>query len=1207
MRTIFKSALSLVLVLVMVASLASVPVFAAELTSITDLDIDSCSKIYFKGETNKDFTKYEVGEEMVFTMTLYADGKQICAPYFKYTFTGDDGYSASGYADATSGTVVLKASATKPGGLRLVVEPADASKKAITNSKITKFEGGAITGASTVNTTYAEPLDFDEFWAGKLAELDECAPDLFSLEQVASSNNNFDTYIVKVNCIGKPEMIATNATWTAGVLTVPKNASAGSLGFRLTFQGYGVNSAGKGNNNGYVTFSVCAHSMEQLRESEYYSKPALGLEDYGFSTAENADPNNSYFTYMLLRDVQAVRFLKKYFGTEGGEASFNGINTGAWKGLWNGKDIFVSGGSQGGFQSIGVASLDSDVSRVSVDVPWFADVAGNTVSSRIQSTFRPAYADGLRYLDTALMAKRVKAARVDITAGAGDPLCPMIAVQSIYNNLNVENASLLFRQGKTHSSTNSVAIDYTQKKTKDSVTVPTDAFAGLTFGEEAFKDAWFAFTGRNAVIVDSALDFSEAYGYNVNLSLVDFADASDVDVNVAGADINAIGFTGELTALGEVHKSVLTLAAQADSNVYLVSFGDDASDEVALAQTVAENLSGAIFGNQPKSDIDYRLVTEKGVISSNLVLAEDVANVEVYPVAVPCYVMKTAGLSTIYKTPEESGTENGLVLLLGQGFDKEFMVIDASGVDAFGEDAGVEWLIKDGVLNVYGDDIALDTEYAWNSYMADVKEIVIEENVASIPSGAFDVATDTKVNIPFSVKTIDDNAFCGNTDFTIASYEATEAKIFAESQGIKFESLGTRYITGNVKAYYNGSVMANNLWTFDTSTKVLTVTSNKSGYNESGAQDSAEGNWKAILKDIEEVVLVGNMSKITGHAFNGAVNLRKVTIPASMAQIDAYAFAGCKNLETVCISGRPCIEGVLDFSTIVGSGSAGGSSFAKSNVFNSTAVKANGIILSSFYSESAPLKMGNLPYGIGAIYGATEYIESFCEANEVDFVPFGRSSDNKFAWFINDSTLEIVGEGILNDLGANLASYAKKVRTVVIPKNVVEIANNALAELTKLTSAVFEGDEPRVVDGAKPFGEQADYFYIVPASEAEGFEGETWCGYTVYRAAYVAGDTNDDGEVDIKDVVLLAQYLAGWNVEFNTSAADVTGDGVVDIRDAILLAQFLAGWDVELAGPSAPSIPDIPDEPDEPDEPVVPDEPEESEDNEIPEDDLWEF
>lgn len=60
------------------------------------------------------------------------------------------------------------------------------------------------------------------------------------------------------------------------------------------------------------------------------------------------------------------------------------------------------------------------------------------------------------------------------------------------------------------------------------------------------------------------------------------------------------------------------------------------------------------------------------------------------------------------------------------------------------------------------------------------------------------------------------------------------------------------------------------------------------------------------------------------------------------------------------------------------------------------------------------------------------------------------------------------------------------------------------------------------------------------------------------------GDTNRDGKVDIKDVVLFAQYLANWNVDIGMEEADCNKDEKVDIKDIVLIAQYLAGWKVEL-------------------------------------------
>ena len=60
------------------------------------------------------------------------------------------------------------------------------------------------------------------------------------------------------------------------------------------------------------------------------------------------------------------------------------------------------------------------------------------------------------------------------------------------------------------------------------------------------------------------------------------------------------------------------------------------------------------------------------------------------------------------------------------------------------------------------------------------------------------------------------------------------------------------------------------------------------------------------------------------------------------------------------------------------------------------------------------------------------------------------------------------------------------------------------------------------------------------------------------------GDCNGDGTVNGKDLILLRQSLAGWDVELDEAAADCNGDGEVNGKDLILLRQYLAGWDVTL-------------------------------------------
>lgn len=56
------------------------------------------------------------------------------------------------------------------------------------------------------------------------------------------------------------------------------------------------------------------------------------------------------------------------------------------------------------------------------------------------------------------------------------------------------------------------------------------------------------------------------------------------------------------------------------------------------------------------------------------------------------------------------------------------------------------------------------------------------------------------------------------------------------------------------------------------------------------------------------------------------------------------------------------------------------------------------------------------------------------------------------------------------------------------------------------------------------------------------------------------GDVNDDGNVDIIDALLVAQFYVGLNPSpFNQNAADTNCDGSVDIIDALLIAQYYVG------------------------------------------------
>lgn len=84
-----------------------------------------------------------------------------------------------------------------------------------------------------------------------------------------------------------------------------------------------------------------------------------------------------------------------------------------------------------------------------------------------------------------------------------------------------------------------------------------------------------------------------------------------------------------------------------------------------------------------------------------------------------------------------------------------------------------------------------------------------------------------------------------------------------------------------------------------------------------------------------------------------------------------------------------------------------------------------------------------------------------------------------------------------------------------------------------------------------------------PVSSYTGSETENSLEINV-NAKIIPGDVNYDDIVNMKDIVLLQQYLNNWGVEINTDASDVNNDGVINMKDIVLLQQYMNGWDVVL-------------------------------------------
>ena len=63
---------------------------------------------------------------------------------------------------------------------------------------------------------------------------------------------------------------------------------------------------------------------------------------------------------------------------------------------------------------------------------------------------------------------------------------------------------------------------------------------------------------------------------------------------------------------------------------------------------------------------------------------------------------------------------------------------------------------------------------------------------------------------------------------------------------------------------------------------------------------------------------------------------------------------------------------------------------------------------------------------------------------------------------------------------------------------------------------------------------------------------------------YIPGDVTGDGNVNRSDLLRLAKYFSGFDVEIDEAASDVTGDGNINRSDLLRLAKYFSGFDVVL-------------------------------------------
>ena len=121
--------------------------------------------------------------------------------------------------------------------------------------------------------------------------------------------------------------------------------------------------------------------------------------------------------------------------------------------------------------------------------------------------------------------------------------------------------------------------------------------------------------------------------------------------------------------------------------------------------------------------------------------------------------------------------------------------------------------------------------------------------------------------------------------------------------------------------------------------------------------------------------------------------------------------------------------------------------------------------------------------------------------------------------------------------------------------------------VTAVSKIVLYANENMTQDGTflvltmkSDSGEETELTFTVSECYNAQERAVSVLGTTVeIKKGSIIGDVTGDGNVDGRDLLRLARYIAGDTVAIDGKAADVTGDGMVDGRDVLRLAKRLAG------------------------------------------------
>lgn len=276
-----------------------------------------------------------------------------------------------------------------------------------------------------IKPTTTLPSDFEQFWDGAKADLAKIPINPVLTLMPERCTDKVDVYHVSIDNIkGK----------IYGILCKPK--IKGKYPAILHVPGAGIRpyygdvwSAEKG----IITFQIGIHGIPVNLEQKVYDNLGSGALN-GYQVANMDDKDNYYYKRVYLGCVRAVDFIESLD-------------------CFNGQDIAVTGGSQGGALSIITAALDSRIDYLAAFYPALSDLTGylHGRAGGWPHMFKDNFTNKLQKIETSKYYDVVNFARfVKVPGwyswGYNDNVCPPTSMHAAYNVIPGSKELHLFQE-----------------------------------------------------------------------------------------------------------------------------------------------------------------------------------------------------------------------------------------------------------------------------------------------------------------------------------------------------------------------------------------------------------------------------------------------------------------------------------------------------------------------------------------------------------------------------------------------------------------------------------------------------------------------------------------------------------------------------------------------------------------------------------------